>query len=290
MSILDSSSNWIGGPSAAGHIRELLALDEPRKLRSLEAVAIDYAHSLALESPRALAYRLYMFNTAPASLSWLRSFAAPDAYDTFLGLGPGTDLDRILDPWRPAQHRDGAWRHFQRRGAVHAGRRENMHKIYVSPTHHQLGKVFPIVARRCVAESVLAFKVANGPRAALRSDKLVLYATSQEQAEKVISELSAELEGVPAQGVPFTERAGASGLLSAGVDPPLAERPVEWGTGMSWRLWVCRHLASSLISCRGEPAVEPGPYCQFRLALDGVDPVEFRPRDSSWSAMLGRSR
>jgi len=111
----------------------------------------------------------------------------------------------------------------------------------------------------------------------VRSDKLIAHCDSLEALHKVATGVRTRLDGVAAQGVPFTASIGADGLLSWGMDPPdtLSMRHE------SWRSWITERLAEYVIEGRQGTQDDPEPwrYAIERIALDGVNTQTWAPED-----------
>jgi hypothetical protein len=89
--------------------------------------------------------------------------------------------------------------------------------------------------------------------------------------DDVVGALGRSLRGCPAQGVPTTAETGGDGLLSWGVDPPAGD------AAASWRSWVTKRLADSLIARRATPCVDRVGAALADLRLAGVDPDRWLP-------------
>jgi hypothetical protein len=117
----------------------------------------------------------------------------------------------------------------------------------------------------------------------LRPDKLVAYFTDQETLMSVADRLGERLRGMTAHGVPFTAAIDGDGLLSWGVDPPAAARPLSWQPQQSWRSWISLALAGALLEARqGGADVPPARFAVQRLGLEGVDTERWAPSPTLW--------
>jgi hypothetical protein len=115
-----------------------------------------------------------------------------------------------------------------------------VHKVYVSPTLPCLPTALPLVFATAVELAVPSWKVGADPAGLHRPDKIVLYLPSAPAADAVASVLARALDGLDAQGVPFTGQVGRTGIVSRGRDRG----------GESWRAVVCRAVATSLVGRR----------------------------------------
>jgi hypothetical protein len=153
-------------------------------------------------------------------------------------------------------------------------------KLYVSPGVEHLADAFRVVTESLTAPATISFKVGRDLCGVLRPDKLVVYCACRDAIDQAAEQLRRRLEGMPAQGVPFTAAIDEDGMLSWGVDPPRRERSVPW-RGSSWRHWLTDRLAAALIAARtaGTDAVEPCQFALERLRLEGIDPLTWAPAD-----------
>ena len=115
----------------------------------------------------------------------------------------------------------------------------------------------------------------------LRPDKLVCYFRSREQMKDAAGLLHDLLDGMPAQGVPFTAELAGEGLLSWGVDPAAGSQAFGWLGQESWRVWVTNQLAASILASRAQPdsGVPTWRFALDRLRFEGVDTDTWSPRE-----------
>jgi len=146
-----------------------------------------------------------------------------------------------------------------------------VHKVYVSPTVPCLPAALPVVFATATALDVPSWKVGADAAGLHRADKIVLYLPSASRADAVATALAEALDGLDAQGVPFTGQVGATGIVSRGQD-----RDRE-----SWRAVLCRAVAGALQHQRAElgPGAPPDAVADAALdALAGAYDVEtWRP-------------
>ena len=141
----------------------------------------------------------------------------------------------------------------------------------MSPRPEALADAFPRIVDELVRAGVRSFKVGRGIEGLLRPDKIVAYFEERAHMEAVAGALDRSLRGCPPQGAPFTCEAGGNGLLSSGVDPP------PGSTATSWRAWVTKRLAASLMARRATPCEDPVAAALADIRLHGVDPERWVP-------------
>jgi hypothetical protein len=241
---------------------------------TLEALA--YGERLLPMSVTMLAYRLYRYNTIPASPRWRARFPSSSAVAEALGI---TDMERH------PRFREQGWAAHARAGRTEPwfswfrepARRANStdvptYKLYASPEPAAIRDAFQTAARLIIDSDAFAFKVGGDVFGLLRPDKLVVYFASHRALMKTAAALRSALRGTRAQGVPFTAPLDADGLISCGVDPPLP-RNGDLMESESWRLRVAGRLAASMAvaSSGSSRALTPARFALARLALDGID-------------------
>ncbi len=215
-----------------------------------------------------VAHWLYRFGTVPRGPAIDRDFGPDDDPMAVLGMTAGGSARRLLETDYAATSFQG-WYSFARQPA-----REQVAsvcKLYVSPRPEALADVFPRIADAFARSGVRSFKVGRGIEGLLRPDKIIAYFEDRAHMEDVAGVLCRSLRGCPAQGVPFTGEAGGNGLLSSGVDPPVG------GAAASWRSWVTKRLAASLMARRDTPGVDLVAEALADLRLAGVDPDLWLP-------------
>jgi hypothetical protein len=137
------------------------------------------------------------------------------------------------------------------------------------------------------APGVNGFKIARSLPGLCRPDKLVVYFDRLDDLRLGAARLTAEMDGVAAQGVPFSAAVTLDGLLSWGADPPLG-----LAAPMSWRTWVAERLAEYLVMARGRDGgagMEPWQIALHRLRLAGIDTDTWVPRSGMWRTALAMS-
>jgi hypothetical protein len=242
----------------------------------LTLAALAYGERLLPMPVTSLAYRLYRYNTVPASRRWRARLPSSRAVAEFLGT---TDLER-----QPRFRRAGwiaqarvdrtqPWLGWTRTTALRAHAPDlPMYKLYVSPEPTRMREAFQTAALLAVGSDALAFKVGGDVLGVLRPDKLVFYFADHRALVETARELRLGLRGMRAQGVPFTAPFDPDGLVSLGVDPP-SPGGADLMRRESWRLRAAGRLAASLaVAASGSSRVMSAPrFAIARLALDGLD-------------------
>ena len=274
---IEVDGHFVSGLDAWAHLYgsppRRTAQDRSTRL-TLEALA--YGEHLLPMPVTLLAYRLYRFNTIPASPRWRARFPSSSAVSDHLGI-PGLERQpRFRERGWVAHRRVGReqpWFGFTRTTAARARTPDApMHKLYVSPEVARIRDAFQTAARLVVRSDALAFKVGGDVFGVLRPDKLVVYFANHSALMATVDALRSALRGLRAHGVPFTAPLDADGLISCGVDPP----PPPDGDLMgheSWRLRVAARLAASLAVAAGSSsgAMTASQFALARLAFDGID-------------------
>lgn len=237
---------------------------------SLSSRALRRTAELGLTDPSRLGALLYAFNTLPATPELVRRY--PDASVVERELL--RDMPRSARGNSRCMTRSEAWLSWHRASARAAGAK--LWKLYVSAPPAALPHALHVALAVPGAVSV---KVGRDLFGLLRPDKLVLYFPSCTAMMRAAHGLHRALEGVPAQGVPFTGQLFGAGLLSWGVDAMGEDAEAPWSGDRSWRAWLTHRLASALAQAAREQAADV-PAWQFamdRVSLDGVNVAEWIP-------------
>lgn len=238
------------------------------RITHLSLAAIRLAASVFSTESAPVAHWLYRFGTLPCGPAVERDFGAGDGPLAVFGLNPGSRTRRMLEAAYEATSLEG-WYSFARRPA-----RATMIaacKLYVSPRPEALVDSFPRIADAFVQCDVRSFKVGRGIEGLLRPDKIIAYFEDHAHMQDAADVLGRSLRGCPSQGVPFTAEVGGNGLLSCGVDPPASD------VAASWRSWITKRLADSLIIQRATGRVDLVAAALADIRLAGVDPDLWRP-------------
>jgi hypothetical protein len=226
-------------------------------LTALRMAASGGAHDSSL-----VAHRLYRYGTVPRGPAIERDFGPDDDPMAVLGMTIGGRTRRLLEAAYDPTALPG-WYSFARTGRpapISAAC-----KLYVSPRPEALADAFPRIVHEIVECDVRSFKVGRGIEGLLRPDKIILYFDDRAHLEETGRLLERSLCGCPVQGVPFSAQLGVSGLLSSGVDPPLAHGAT------SWRAWITTRLAASLTELRALPRDAAVASALSRIRRAGVD-------------------
>ncbi|MEZ0449961.1 hypothetical protein [Cellulomonas sp. ICMP 17802] len=204
----------------------------------------------------------------------LAGWVGPDELASVLYRSGGTAVDPREDPRLarhladraertvPLEHHDRSrtehWNGWTAHGTDASAQ---VHKVYISPTLPCLPAALPVVFATAVALDVPSWKVGADAAGLHRPDKIVLYLPSAQRADAVAAALADALDGLEAQGVPFTGQVGATAMVSRGRDHGRT----------SWRAVLCRAVARALCderAARGPdaPAAEVADAALGRLA------------------------
>jgi hypothetical protein len=282
---VDDGGTILSGTEAFELISGGSAVGEPEsRLAVLSRNALEYAANLGSAPSNVLSGRLYMYNRVAVSPRWERILPNSGAVEAYLGAADRNTLRTLNVGWQrlPADGPGEAWMAWQSLRAIRPRNAALTYKLYVSPVCEELRAGFSALVRS-VAESVaFHFKVGRDVYGLLRPDKMVAYFWDFADLQTAGASLLEKLEGCPAQGVPFTAEIGGEGLISWGVDPPVASQSVPWLERESWRSRVCNLLGSAL-------AVGKTPrFAMERLRVEGIDPGTWAPNSSlAWDTNAG---
>lgn len=284
---IEQDDRFVSGPDAYTLLYEAAAptIGHGATAR-LSLAALRYAQALELDSVNTIAARLYFYNRQPASAQWRRMFGSSAAVATYLGLETGTlqrTLHRAWSSTTMPTTNDG-WFAWHARSPRPVPADASSYKLYISPHCNALRDTFQAVVETLTAQQVPAFKIGKDMYGLLRPDKIVAYFWSFEALSEAAEQLRLRLDGVPAQGVPFTADLGGDGLLSWGIDPPRSEQLLSWQERESWRSWITNRLAGALLAAKTATlgTVEPWQFALERLRLDGVDTSSWTPAETLW--------
>jgi hypothetical protein len=280
---VESDGAFVSGAAAlAGRSGETEGAGGGR-LSELSLAALRYAQTLAEEEPLRLSWRLYGYNRRPLTPRWKKLLPSAASVEEHLGIAPGGRNRRLLDRhWRRLPPFEGWLSWGGRSGKARPAGNGATYKLYLSPMPEAVAEIFGEIVTALASARAAQFKVGAGAEGLLRPDKIVAYFPSFERLAEAVDHVLRVVEGVPAQGVPFTSEIGADGLLSWGVDPPRAER--SRSQGESWRFWLTHRLARALVSARGSRAdgIEPWRFALERLRLEGIDTATWTPGALVW--------
>lgn len=268
---VEIDQGFVSGPAAHPTFFAEGTLATPRNaMGRLSRAALHYGASLRMRDIPVLAARLYRYNTEPATPALRRKFPNRDSVRRMLG---GQDAALASDSrshwliWTPP-----------RPGPPVAGRRH--YKLYLStPLAHLPGVVHRVLGLLRKAEGVDSAKVGATLPGLTRPDKFVVYFARRRDLQVVARTLRSELDGVPAQGVPFTAGLDPAGLLSWGAEPAGSDPAPAGRQEDSWRTRIATRLAASMAAAFAveKAPVQPWRFALDRLSLDGVNPATWAP-------------
>lgn len=285
---IEEAGRFVGGPAAAA----LFTSDEggipEDRLAELSHEAMLYAQALELNDPDRLAARLYAFGRCPVTADWARQMNDDESALAWLGAPPGSDLRRTLDAeWRLAEKNESvAWFAWRKTGKQGRRPTATSYKLYISPQLVDVARTFAITVDRLGRRDGAQFKIGKGAEGITRPDKIVAYFESLEALLDAAGDLSGALIDIAAHGVPFSAAISRDGLLSWGMDPPLANRTLAWQGPESWRGWVVSRLATAMVAAQssGESSLPPWKFAVERLRREGVDTERWTPSAAIWYA------
>lgn len=258
-------SDFVTGQPATKRIQELYGPPHSQ-VQELSELAIKRAALMKLTSPEAYFNYLYAYNTCPANP---HEKIVPEEEWNYL-----TEGEKSLENWN--YHTDSpAWYYFAHRDQENIVERKT-HKLYISPKPKHLPLIVQETANALHTIKGSSFKVGKGLNGRLRPDKCVAYFTCEDSLHKTAEKLFKNLQGVEAQGVPFTIAYDSDGLLSWGRDV----YPKQ-GEQQSWRQWMVNKVVETLgdENVRSPATAYTKTCTAFERA--GIDPLTFKP-NATW--------
>ena len=247
-------------------------------IASLSLNALHYVAHLKATDIRAIASRLYCYNTMPTA-----SFTTPINIEAFLNIS-GETSRQLTEAWDKVNS-TGKWFSWFRKGKQpFSGEITSTYKMYISPTMELLPEAFQKALPILSASKAFSFKTGNDLHGLLRPDKMVVYFSDQQQLLSTAAQLIPALAGIKAQGVPFTAQLDDTGLLSWGVDPP-GRDVLENIEGASWRARVTERLAAAIVQAAGiglrqQEIID---YALSKIGLEGIDTHTWIAEDNIWN-------
>jgi len=279
--------------SGADALAEGTAAESRGAVGRLSREALRLVACIEGEDALVLSDRLYHYNRRPLTPRWVDRIRTPGDALRFAGASANSHTAAALSRhWKTKAAGTGRywlawWPRVKSRNPRRSDDAMVTYKVYVSPTTETLPDVFPAVINVLVDAGAPMFKLGGTASAVLRPDKLVLYFARRDAAEDVAATLLTKLHGTPAHPVPFSHDMGGDGLISLGIDPP-SERAMIAQVGASWRLWLCRRLASYVSTAqRAGRAHDAERFALERVALDGVDPSTWEPSEDAVRGFAG---
>lgn len=256
----------------------IITLPEPEsELARISRTAISYVADLGLERPATIESRLYWFNSRPIT-------ATREALLGQLLSEMQAEIRRSLgEKWTMPDHKDtGSFTWFDLVNPVFKQyHNEKIYKLYISTRPEALTKQLKHVLEVLRNSRAFEMKIPNHPRALVRPDWFVVYFTNLQDLASVAQELDMVLDGLPAQGVPFTCQVGLGANLSWAMEPPDEIRDGRRHIS-SWRLWIVQQLASVLAHARETGVDQQVNAAMLRLQIDGVDVSTWAPPQEGW--------
>ncbi len=255
---------FVSGPGAARYFVEPTVLPA----RSISEQAMAHVYRLRLTEPSDIARRLYAYNRFPTANA--SRTAQADRVNVMRSLGlkgrdvtgfrelHSTDDRRPWIDWVPAQTGPAA---------------PSTCKLYICVRPEDLPAVFLQCASVAARHGAVGFKVGADRPTLNRPDKCILYFASTPSLRACADDLTAILAGFEPHALPFAGPLG-SPALAWGADPPATEPDA-----MSWRMWVCRHVAVALhrAAVEGLCAADALALAGRHVARVGVDPGTWGP-------------
>lgn len=240
-------------------------------LRQLSQAALRYGAALEIADAATLAVRLYAFNSWPLSPKLVMSLPGQRELREFVLKEGPAELTRH---WRSQRHQSRpGWLSWIRRERPR-GLPEITYKLYVSPTPTSMRDALCEMVPELTESRCIRFKIGATPAYLARPDKLVAYFNDRQETLRVAEAVRRRLDGLPAQGVPFSAPVNSNRLLSWGMDPPHdPEHP------MSWRTWLCSEIARAMTACGSGDRVGAAHH---RLSSLGLDPGLWEPSSNFW--------
>lgn len=288
---VEHHGRFVTGARAAQLVVTPSATPLEGKLVDLSREAVEYGAALRLSDPMVLSARMYFYNRAPVTPSWMHRVSGVSAAMKYLGIAPGEQLRAVLDADWNLTVGDGSppWLHWMPRQRTDV-RRDDLpvYKLYVSPRVEHLRDTTRVLVHSLTTTSFHAFKLGGDAHGMLRPDKIVVYFSEWSDLQRVASRLGPQLRGIEPQGVPFTCAMENTALLSWGMDPPRAEKILSWREAESWRLWISNRLAVYLLTAHATRSrrtrISAAEFAMERLRFDGVDVDTWAPTRVLWPA------
>jgi hypothetical protein len=285
---VELDGRFVSGPEASSVLCRTELSVQQGKVAQLSLRALQYGQYAETDDPLKLWPGLYLYGSRPLTPAWKKEFSDAAAVASYLGLGPRGQIASLLEShWVlvEASPPQNPWNIFLPRHSLqNSGNSHSKYKLYVSPACEHLRETFFLTVRTLADRAPARFKVGGQAHGLLRPDKIVIYFSSMEDLQDVARLLEQTLRGCPAQGVPFTAEISGDGLLSWGIDPPASINWGEPGLLQSWRSWITKKLATSLIAAKrsGASTLEPWEFALHRLQMEGVETRSWTPPETSW--------
>ncbi len=258
-------------------------------ISQLSLAAIKYAESLSINDITRLSARMYFYNRHPVNPQLQHRYPNYESISAYLQLDKDYQIRNTLNTnWEQVIVNQGndVWLMFKNqlsgKSFKHA---EAIYKLYISPQFETIHDIFPILFNIFTDTQISRFKIGGCLASLLRPDKIVCYFQSFEELISISEMIKKTLNGISAQGTPFTANISQDGLLSWGIDPPNNQQILGWQERETWRLWITNKLASALICAKNskDMIVEPWQFSLQRLKLDGIETKTWSPVKNLWN-------
>ncbi len=261
--------------SADQHIPDFISI--------LSKQGIEYVLNLDEAEMRAIANRLYTYNTLPWDTSLKRNFNENTDTRDFVFSNSRVSLTSLLNKeWYlttdPSKDHWLGWsrRHFVDTSSNLTDRGD--YKLYISPVIHDLPQVMNVALPILTSSNAFSFKIGNGIQGLLRPDKMVAYFNNKSSLLSAAGELKNKFNDCKVQGVPFTAQIDDKGILSWGFDPPGSD-VLDAIEGGSWRCRVTDQIALAIVQAKTEK-LDHGQAIDFigsKLFVTGINPYNWTP-------------
>ena len=273
---IEDRGRFLSGPDACSVLFEGGPARPRGVIGRLSRAAVEYAADVAWLPPASLSGRLYRYNARPASPAWRRRLPDERAVRRFLDLE--RPAPRARRSSRTAAYMERTWYAWDVSGARTPAVSAPRFKLYLSPepaeTPAACAALRGLLGR---PRGPFAMKVGRELPSLLRPDRLIAYFARHDDLIEASVRLRRSLDGMPAQGVPFTAGLGADGLLSWGADLPATSSLGTDASERSWRAWVVTRLARALHHAFTAAVANPVDFALIRISLDGVDAGNWAP-------------
>lgn len=252
---------------------------EPGERDGISARAIRHVIALELTDIEDIAARLYAYNAKPMTAAIRARLATPEAVRKYLCVDEGQTGGALRRSWREVldSRASGAWIYFQSARGELTG--DVTYKLYVNLAVRDLAERLPGIVATLESIGAPSFKIGRTLPNLLRSDKLVVYFTREDELTRAVDELTVITKGAAPHATPFTAVASDDGTLSWGLDPR------DPGKGFfreapraSWRAWVTQRVAQAIVRAKeNEASGDILDDVLSRVAAEGFDTKTWAP-------------
>ncbi len=263
----------------------------PGALARLTRAALRAAEAEGFRDAERAAGFLYRFNTVVPTERWKAQHRGRESVAEIWGAVRGSESrSRLQQHWLEAEKdsSSGWWAWTPRRSGAELGGEGVRFKLYVSPAIEALRPAFEALVSVLAGSGAPPFKVGADAGGLFRPDKIIVYFSDLGDLTTAAHRLADRLQGVEAQGVPFTAEIAGGGLLSWSVDPPVSTGQAS-GPPQSWRTWITLRAALALIAAQRQqdPRTAPWRRALEQLRGEGVDVERWVPSPTQWTSADG---